>query len=99
MDEGDRAFGTRARRRIDQLGTGRGQARELGGEVRGAEAHVVQTLAPRGEEAGDAALLVHRLDQLQAGRGRRTGGQEAELDPLGGDDPRRLGGASPNSAA
>ena len=55
---------------------------EVAGQVVAAQADVVQPLAARRQEAGHAALVVGRLDQLDLRRRPEAGRQEAEADVL-----------------
>ena len=68
MDEGDRAVGAGPRLAVDELGLRHRERLERGRQVIGHEADVVDALAVRGQVAGDTAVAVDRLDELEAGR-------------------------------
>ncbi len=73
VDEGHGPFRTAARRRVDELQPVDLEAEQRLGEVRHLEADVVEALALRLEEAGDAGRVVGRLDQLDLRLADRRG--------------------------
>ena len=87
MEEGDRALGTTARGGVDELDPVDLEAQQGLGEVRDLEADVVEALALRLEEAGDAGRVVGRLDELDL---RLPDPEEGDPDVVGRDVHDRL---------
>ena len=64
MQERDRALGPAPRRAVDELDAVDREAGQLLGEVGDLEADVVEALALRGQEPGDARRVVGGFDEL-----------------------------------
>src|SRR5262249_30163380 len=79
MEEADGGGERRSRFLVDEREAGSARSRELGADVRGLEAHVVQPLAALLEKLGDPPVGVDRLQELDLAA---PDGKQRRLDAL-----------------